>query len=96
MLGILVVEIHLPFVRSLKEKRKYIHRLRAISREFNAAFSELENRDKWQLTTVAYVLVGNGSQGLDSILERILDRIDERYEILSARKRIEPISLDIL
>ncbi|NPA80154.1 MAG: DUF503 domain-containing protein [Thermotogae bacterium] len=96
MLGILVVEIHLPFVRSLKEKRKYIHRLRAISREFNAAFSVIDNHDKWQLATVAFVLVGNGSQGLDSALERIIDRIDERYEILGIKKSIEPIAIDIL
>ncbi len=96
MLGILVVEVHLPFVRSLKEKRKYIHRLRAISREFNAAFSEIDNHDKWQLATVAYVLVANGSQYLDSTLERILDRIDERYEILGIKKSIEPINFDIL
>ncbi len=96
MLGILVVEVHLPFVRSLKEKRKYIHRLRAISREFNAAFSEVDHHDKWQIATVVYVLVANGSQYLDSALERILDRIDERYEILGVRKSIEPISIDIL
>ncbi len=96
MLGILIVEVYLPFVRSLKEKRKHIYRLRAISREFNAAFSEIENHDKWQIATVVYVLVGNGARNLDSSLERILDRIDERYEILGSKKSIEPIALDIL
>jgi Uncharacterized protein conserved in bacteria len=63
VLGILILEIHLPFVRSLKEKRKYISTLRAISRDFNAAFSELDNHDEWQIATVVYVVVGNNGGG---------------------------------
>ncbi len=96
MLGILILEIHLPFVRSLKEKRKYLYTLRSISRDFNAAFSEIDNHDKWQLTTVVYVVVGNTAGVLDSVLERIIDRVDENFEILGIKKSIEPISFDIL
>ncbi|MEO0138556.1 MAG: DUF503 domain-containing protein [candidate division WOR-3 bacterium] len=96
MLGILVLEIHLPFVRSLKEKRKYLYTLRSISRDFNAAFSEIDNHDKWQLATVVYVVVGNTASVLDSILERIIDKVDENFEILGIKKSIEPISFDIL
>lgn len=90
------MEIHLPFVRSLKEKRKYLYTLRSISRDFNAAFSEIDNHDKWQLATVVYVVVGNTASVLDSILERIIDKVDENFEILGIKKSIEPISFDIL
>lgn len=90
------MEIHLPFVRSLKEKRKYISTLRAISRDFNAAFSELDNHDEWQIATVVYVVVGNNGGVLDSVLEKIIDRVDEGFEILGIKKSIEPISFDII
>jgi len=96
VLGILILEIHLPFVRSLKEKRKYISTLRAISRDFNAAFSELDNHDEWQIATVVYVVVGNNGGVLDSVLEKIIDRVDEGFEILGIKKSIEPISFDII
>jgi len=96
MIGILIVNVHLPFVRSLKEKRKCIHILKNISKDFNAAFSEIENHDKWQIATVVYVVVGNTPSVLDSVLERIADRIDENFEILDMKKNIEPLSFDIL
>jgi len=96
VLGILVLEIYLPFVRSLKEKRKYISVLRAISKDFSAAFSELEHHDEWQIATVAYVVVGNNGRILDSVLEKIIDRVDEEFEILDIKKRVEPISFDII
>ena len=96
MIGILIVNVHLPFVRSLKEKRKYLHSLRNISKDFNAAFSEIDNHDRWQIATVVYIVVGNTSGILDSVLERIVDRIDERFEILDIKKTIEPISFDII
>jgi len=96
MLGILILEIHLPFVRSLKEKRKYISVLRAISKDFSAAFSELDHHDEWQIATVAFVVVGNNGGVLDSVLERIIDRVDEEFEVLGIKKSIEPISFDII
>ncbi len=96
MLGILVLEIHLPFVRSLKEKRKYISVLRAISKDFSAAFSELEHHEKWNISRVAYVVVGNNGSFLDSILEKIIDKIDEQFEIVEIRKSIEPIPFDVI
>jgi hypothetical protein len=41
-------------------------------------------------------VVGNNGGILDSVLERIIDRVDEEFEILGIKKSIEPISFDII
>ena len=71
--GLLTLEIQLPYAHSLKEKRavlqKLMGRLRA---RFNAAVAELDHQDAWQLATIAVVTVSSSQSVLESSLQKAL------------------------
>jgi uncharacterized protein YlxP (DUF503 family) len=74
-LGILLVELHFPANRSLKEKRGPLSSLRDIVQQrFRAAFSEVAHHDAWQL---AGVLIVVAASSLAQAEERLADI--ERY-----------------
>ncbi|HEX5482148.1 MAG TPA: DUF503 domain-containing protein [Terriglobia bacterium] len=71
--GLLTLEIQLPYVHSLKEKRavvqKLLGRLRA---RFNVAVAELDHQDLWQRATLGVVSVSSSQPLLESSLEQAL------------------------
>lgn len=74
-IGVLLVELHFPASRSLKEKRAPLASLRDVVRHrFRASFSEVGLQDVWQRARVLVVLAASS---LDRAAER-LDDID-RY-----------------
>jgi uncharacterized protein YlxP (DUF503 family) len=74
-LGILLVELHFPGNRSLKEKRGPLSSLRdVVQQRFRAAFSEVAHRDAWQL---AGVLIVVAASSLAQAEQRLADI--ERY-----------------
>jgi uncharacterized protein YlxP (DUF503 family) len=80
-LGILLVELHFPVNRSLKEKRGPLTSLRdVVQRRFRAAFSEVAHHDAWQLAGVLIVVaassVGQAEERLADI-ERYLHGRDD-------------------
>lgn len=76
--GLLTLEIQLPYAHSLKEKRavlqKLMNRLRA---RFNAAAAELDHQDVWQRSTVAVVTVSSSQPVVESSLRRILEESEK-------------------
>ncbi|MGH9449192.1 MAG: DUF503 domain-containing protein [Terriglobia bacterium] len=76
--GLLTLEIQLPYAHSLKEKRavlqKLMNRLRA---RFNAAAAELDHQDVWQRSTVAVVTVSSSQPAVESSLRRILEESEK-------------------
>lgn len=87
--GLLTLEIQLPYVHSLKEKRavvqKLLGRLRA---RFNVAVAEMDHQDVWQRATLGVVSVSNSQRLLESALrqaleesERILGQDIENYTL---------------
>ncbi len=74
-IGVLLVELHFPDSRSLKDKRQPLASLRdVVQRRFHASFSEVAHQDAWQL---AGVLIAVAASSLGQAAER-LDEI-ERY-----------------
>lgn len=74
-LGILLLELHFPANRSLKEKRGPLSSLRdVVQQRFRAAFSEVAHQDTWQL---AGVLIVVAASSLAQAEERLADI--ERY-----------------
>jgi uncharacterized protein YlxP (DUF503 family) len=56
VIGLLCLEIFLPYSRSLKDKRKVLNTIRdRVHGRFNAAFAELEFQDKWQRARLGIV-----------------------------------------
>lgn len=86
--GLLTLEIHLPYSHSLKEKRAVLRKVRdRLRSRFNVAVAELDHRDVWQVATLGVVSISDSRQLLDAVFrdvvhesERILGD-DVRHDI---------------
>ena len=71
--GVLTLEIHLPYAHSLKEKRavllKIKDRLRA---RFNVAVAELDHQDVWQQATLGVTSISSSQPLLEKVLRQVL------------------------
>lgn len=71
--GVLTLEIQLPYAHSLKEKRavllKIKDRLRA---RFNVAVAELDHQDVWQQATLGVVSISNSQPFLEAVFQKVL------------------------
>ena len=71
--GLLTLEIHLPYSDSLKEKRAVIRKIRdRLRARFNVAVAELGQQDAWQHSTLGVVSVSNSQPLLESVFYQAL------------------------
>ncbi len=90
--GLLTLEIHLPYAHSLKEKRMVVQRLKdRLRRKFNVAVAELDHQDLWQRAVLGVASISSSEANLRQVLcgaqaesERLLggDLVDATIEIL--------------
>ena len=73
IVGVLTLEIFLPYSRSLKDKRQIIKGFRErIRKRYNAAVAELDFQDKWQRAALGIVTLNSGSRIVEDTLNRVL------------------------
>jgi len=71
------VELDLPGMMSLKEKRSVVKSVVArLHREFNVAAAEVALHDAWQSTAIGLALVSTSAGHAEAMLERILRWIE--------------------
>ncbi len=71
--GLMTLEIQIPYAHSLKEKRAVLQKLQSRLRvRFNVATAELDHQDVWQRTTVGIVSISNSQSLIDSTLRQAL------------------------
>lgn len=71
--GILTLDIQLPYAHSLKEKRAVLQKMRARLRaRFNVAVAELDHRDVWQRATLGVVSISDSQTVLESAFRQVL------------------------
>jgi uncharacterized protein len=71
--GLLTLEIHLPYSHSLKEKRAVLRKVRdRLRSRFNVAVAELDHRDVWQVATLGVVSISDSRPLLDAVLRDVL------------------------
>ncbi len=71
------VELYLPGVASLKEKRGILKSLIArLHKQFNIAVAEVAFQDVWQSATLGVAIVSNGAPHAEQVLERVLGWIE--------------------
>ncbi len=91
LIGSLQVELFLPEVFSLKEKRFVVQSLKTkIRNRFNASVAEVDFQDKWQRACIGVACVSSDRQVLDSMMTKILELLyqEDRLEILGQVKEI--------
>ena len=54
---LLVVDVHLPFAQSLKDKRMILRGVKDRTKKFNVSVAEVDHHDLWQRATLAVVTV---------------------------------------
>jgi uncharacterized protein YlxP (DUF503 family) len=71
--GVLILEIQLPYSHSLKDKRAVLLKMRdRIRSRFNVAVAELDHQDVWQHATLGVVSISNSQKLLESVLQQVL------------------------
>ena len=70
--GLLTLEIHLPYAHSLKDKRQRLRKLKDVLRgRFNVAVAELDHQELWQRATIGVVTLSNDPAHLDQQLDAV-------------------------
>lgn len=87
IIGLLSVEIFLPFSHSLKEKRRILKSLKDRIRRHNVAVAELDYQDKWQRAVIGVVTLNSRKAVVEAMLDKILSEAETHGEsqILSHR-----------
>ena len=71
--GVLTLEIQLPYAHSLKEKRAVLRKIRdRLRARFNVAVAELDHQDVWQRATLGVVSISDSQVLLESVFRRVL------------------------
>ncbi len=74
VVGLLTLEIHLPYAHSLKEKRHALKKLKdRLRARFNVAVAEVDHQDTWQRATVGVVSVNQDRVYLAQLLKEVSD-----------------------
>ncbi|HUU12618.1 MAG TPA: DUF503 domain-containing protein [Terriglobia bacterium] len=75
--GVLTLEIELPYAHSLKEKRAVLRKIRdRLRARFNVAIAELDHQDVWQHATLGVVSISNSQPLLDSVFRQVLGEVE--------------------
>jgi len=81
IIGLIVLDLHLPHARSLKEKRMVINRVRdRIRQRFNAAFAELDFQDVWQRARLGIVTLNSQKTIVEGQLQAVLRDVERSFE----------------
>ena len=79
-IGFCEIELYLPGVSSLKEKRGIIKSMLAKMRnQFNVANAEVGKQDTWQSATIAVTTVSNSTVHLEQTIQKVMKWIENRY-----------------
>jgi uncharacterized protein YlxP (DUF503 family) len=76
--GILTLEIELPYSHSLKEKRAVLQKIRdRLRARFNVALAELDHQDVWQHATLGVVSISSSQTVLESTFRQVLEESEK-------------------
>jgi len=93
MVGISVIRLHLPGIRSLKAKRTVVKSLTArLRREFNVSCAEVDLHDVWQSAEIGVAVVSNSAAHARDILNHVVEWIEfHRPDVQIVDHRVEMI-----
>ena len=94
VIGTAVIELSLPGIHSLKQKRSLLKGLIArLHRQFNISCGEVDFHDVWQSAAIGIALVSTSAAHADQVLDRVVTWIeDNRPDVLVVDHNIEIIS----
>ncbi len=94
VVGVATVDLYLPEVHGLKEKRGIVRRVVERTRNrFPVSVAEVDNLDLHQKATIGFAVVSNDARLADSVLNRVLDYIEELHLAQVTRADLEVLHL---
>src|SRR4051812_44314508 len=91
--GLLVVDLHFPESRSLKEKRAPLRSIRQQLKNAGFSVAEVGGHDTWQRAELAISIVARGAQDVDRLMDDALRVCERAAGDVSTRQRVV-LSLD--
>ena len=89
IIGLLTLEIYIPYSHSLKEKRKSLNKIKDREKNsFNDAYAELEFLNKWQRSKIGLVTISTQKSMVEKIFHKIVLEIEENIEGEILKKEI--------
>jgi hypothetical protein len=80
VIGACTIQLHIPAVASLKEKRRWVKPLlNQLRKRFDVAAAEVEHQDVWQSSDIAVVAVSNDVSHVYAVLEKAVHWIEDEY-----------------
>lgn len=77
VIGVCYIDLNLPVVHSLKDKRHILQSLmRRIRNEFNVAIAEVDYQDDWQRALLGVACVSTDSAYAHALLTKMVNRIE--------------------
>jgi hypothetical protein len=74
VVGVLTIDFHFPYTRSIKDKRRILHGFKDRVRErFNVALAEVDHQDKWQRSRLAVAAVNSQAFIVEETLRKVLE-----------------------
>ena len=79
---LVVIELHIPFAHSLKEKRKQVKSLKdRLQHRFNASVAEIDAMEEWQRSVVGITMISNDKRFLESQTSAMEQQVLEYTEL---------------
>jgi len=76
-IGLLQLDVHIPYAHSLKDKRMALRSLKdRLRKRYNVSISELDHQDLWQRAAVGIVSIGPDAVYLETQLNLALDEVE--------------------
>jgi uncharacterized protein YlxP (DUF503 family) len=76
------IELHLPGVNSLKEKRQIIKSLKeTVRNKFNVSIAEVDKQDFWQRATLGLACVAGERRAANRFLSKVVAFIEQNRNI---------------
>lgn len=89
VVGLLSVELYIPYAQSLKDKRMVLRSIKDRLKKFNVAVAEVEHQDVWQRAGLGIVAISTTTEHVDQELAKVTDEIDRVEPGLMTRTEIE-------
>jgi len=78
IVGVMMVQLHLPVSGSLKDKRQVVKSLQArLQNQFGIAVAEVGELQQWQIAELGIVCVANETRHVDQVLDSAIRFIEE-------------------
>lgn len=91
IIGLCTLELYLPGVLSLKEKRSIIKSMLARLRNtFNVSTAEIDHHDVWQSAGIAIVTVSGSTVHARQVVSKTISWIEEHFpDVMIVRQEVE-------